>query len=375
MLCRFRWVHCQLEMLRTCLRRDIQSILNALPKTLDETYERILEGIPETRRDYAQRLFQFLAVSVRPFGVEELADILAFKFEAGVAPKFEESCREADAEEALLSTCSTMIVIIPSDGVECSWEDLPARVVQFAHFSVQEFITSERFQINSKQNVAHFHVIPGPAHTLLAHTCLSLLQSDDCIDEDAGNLPLVTYAAMHWHTHAHFEDEPMEIKGAIEGLFDIDKPYFARWFQLYDPYRFSLTDPKQNRAISLHYSARLGLSQLTRHLSTLHPHCINAVLGSKGTPLKAASSCGSLKTVKVLFEHGANVNAQGGYYGNALQAAAYQGSLEIVDFLLQHGADVNAQGGYYGNALQAAHDHDANNIIQLLLKHEAIIIE
>ena len=318
---RFRWVHCQLETLRTCLRRDIRSTLKSLPSTLDDTYERILEGIPERRQEYAQRLFQFLAVSVRPFRVEELADILAFKFEAGVAPKFEEDCHEADPEEALLSTCSTMIVIATVDDDEFHYES--ARVVQFAHFSVQEFITSERFQLNSKRNVAHFHVVPGLAHTLLAHTCLGLLQSDDWIDEPARNPPLAAYATEHWVTHAHFEAEPLEIKGAMEGLFDVDKPYFARWVQLYDPYQPSLTDQEKLKAISLYHSAHFGFSQLTQHLCTLYADCINVVLDVAGTALEAASSCGSLETVKILFEHGADVNAQGGEYGNALQAAAY----------------------------------------------------
>ena len=342
-----------------CLRRDIRSTLKSLPSTLDETYERILEEIPEGRREYAQRLFQFLAVSVRPFRVEELADILAFKYEAGAAPKFEEDCREADPEKALLSTCSTMIIIATVE--RPSWEGpfwvgepariVPARIVQFAHFSVQEFITSERFQIKSKRNVAHFHVVPGPAHTLLAHTCLGLLQSDDCIDEHATTPPLAIYAAKHWDVHAHFEDEPLEIRGAMEDLFDVDKPYFAKWIQLRDPNRWGLKDLQQLEAISLHYSAKFGFSQLTRHLCTLYTHCINVLLGH-GTALEAASSCGSLETVKILFEHGADVTTQSGGHGNALQAAALNGSLEIMDFLLQHGANITAQGGNFGNALQ-----------------------
>ena len=300
-----------------------------------------------------------------------------------------------------------MIVIATVDDDEFHYES--ARVVQFAHFSVQEFITSERFQLNSKRNVAHFHVVPGLAHTLLAHTCLGLLQSDDWIDEPARNPPLAAYATEHWVTHAHFEAEPLEIKGAMEGLFDVDKPYFARWVQLYNPYQPSLTDQEKLKAISLYHSACFGFSQLTQHLCILYADCINVVLDVAGTALEAASSCGSLETVKILFKHGADVNAQGGRYGNALQAAAlkgsseivdfllqhgadvnaqggdfgnalqaaaYQGSLEIVDSLLQHGADVNAQGGHFGNALQAAYHKDANNnAIQLLLKYGAIVPE
>ena len=110
--------------------------------------------------------------------------------------------------------------------------------------------------------------------------------------------PLATYAAKHWDAHAHFEGEPLVIKGAIEDLFGVDKPYFARWVQLRDPgaFQHDLTHPEQLKAHSLIYSARSGLPQLTRHLSTLHPHCINALVDGNGSALMAASSCGSVET-------------------------------------------------------------------------------
>ena len=165
-----------------------------------------------------------------------------------------------------------MIVIAMVD--EFSWEFglhyEPVRVVQFAHFSVQEFITSERVQIDSKRNVAQFRVFPGPAHTLLAHTCLSLLLFDGCIDKHVENSPLTTYAAMHWDAHACFAGEPLVIKSAMEDLFDVDKPYFARWVQQRrGVFQHDLTHPEQLKALSLRYSARSGLPQLTRHLYPL----------------------------------------------------------------------------------------------------------
>ncbi len=51
-----------------------------LPKTLDERYGRTLLGIDEEKREYAQRLFRCLVVSIRPLRVEELAEVLAIRF-------------------------------------------------------------------------------------------------------------------------------------------------------------------------------------------------------------------------------------------------------------------------------------------------------
>ncbi|KAH9992931.1 hypothetical protein BJV77DRAFT_410664 [Russula vinacea] len=65
----FRWVYCQLDTLRRCMPSSILKALNELPTTLDETYERALEGIPKEKRQHAHRLFQCLVVAIRPLRV------------------------------------------------------------------------------------------------------------------------------------------------------------------------------------------------------------------------------------------------------------------------------------------------------------------
>ena len=90
---RFRWAHCQLETLRQCPLGDISSTLEELPETLDEMYEQILQGIPKKMQKYAHRVFQWLAVSSRPLGVEEVAEVFAINFDEDMSgiPKFEPS--------------------------------------------------------------------------------------------------------------------------------------------------------------------------------------------------------------------------------------------------------------------------------------------
>src|SRR5580693_252583 len=69
---RFRWVVCQLETLRRSAQRNLRGILEKLPKTLDETYERVLKDINEDNREHARRLLHCLAVAIRPLRVQEL---------------------------------------------------------------------------------------------------------------------------------------------------------------------------------------------------------------------------------------------------------------------------------------------------------------
>jgi hypothetical protein len=59
-----------------------------MPKMLDETYKCALLGIDEEVRQYAQCLFQCLAVSIRPRCGQGTAEILAVQFDVGAHPKF-----------------------------------------------------------------------------------------------------------------------------------------------------------------------------------------------------------------------------------------------------------------------------------------------
>jgi hypothetical protein len=101
------------------VHRNLRGILKRLPKTLDETYERVLKDINEDNREHARRLLHCLAVAVRPLRVEELAEILAFDFDdvEGGIPKFRADWRSNDQEGAVLSTCSSLISVVDSDDV------------------------------------------------------------------------------------------------------------------------------------------------------------------------------------------------------------------------------------------------------------------
>ena len=243
---------CQVNRLRRTFPASIRSVLEDLPKTLDETYSRTLLGIDEEKREYAQRLFRCLAVSICPLRVEELAEVLAIRFPKAAPPTFNAAWRPENAEEAVLSACSSLISIADRGGHQ---------IVQFSHFSVKEYLTSERLA-TAEERLSYYHILSEPAHTILAHAGLSvLLQLDDKIDRDAiSHFPLAPYAARYWVEHAKFKNVSSQIQEVMEHLLHPAKPHFAAWVWLHDLDRYwiepmSTTHPTPPEAVPLYYAS------------------------------------------------------------------------------------------------------------------------
>jgi hypothetical protein len=341
LLYRFRWVFCQLNALQHCLPADLHRFLNELPKTLDETYERILKRINEAQKDNARRLIQCLTVASRPLRVEELAELLAFDCRAsssGGLPKLE-NWRWDDHEEVILSTCSSLITIVP---------DSDSQVVQFSHFSVKEYLTSPRLARSPCVDVSQFHIDLEAAHTVMAQACLATLLRPDEHDgkSDAKRSPLVKYAAQYWVKHAQFEDVSSRVRDGMDDLFDSSKPHFAAWLQVHDidedwP-QFSIYQERHGGS-PLYYAAFCGFYDLAKRLITKHPDQVNARGGRIHAPLPAALYKKHFHLADLLHKHGADVDCRGLFERTPIHSASIDGSVDVMRWLLNHGADANTR--------------------------------
>jgi ankyrin repeat protein len=341
-------VFCQLETLRQCLPPSVRRTLDELPESLDETYERVLREIKRPNRDHAYRLLQCLVVAIWPLEVEELAEVLAVDFNDGEGiAKLKPNWRWEDEEQALLTSCSSLITTV---------ETGYSRIVQFSHFSVKEYLTSERLATSS-EDVSRYHIKLEPAHTVLAQACLGvLLQPDDGVEDSESiawnSSPLADYAAEHWVTHVQFERVASLLRKAMEYLFNPDMPYFAAWLQLHDmdsscEYPFGgYTVSTESGVTPLYYAALCGLRDLVEHLVVKYPQHVNAGGGKYGRPLVAALAGGHLQTARHLLRNGAHVDVRDKYENTPLHAAALCGDFEMVQVLLDYKADVNARNGH-----------------------------
>src|SRR6266404_1334827 len=356
-------------MLRRTLPVDIRTTLNQLPKTLFETYEHALLAIDEEKRRYAQRLFQCLAVSIRPLRVEELADILAVHFDAGALAEFNPKWRLGDnAEEAVLSVCTNLVSVVKVDG---------SQVVQFSHLSVKEFLTSTHLA-TAGEELSPYHIIPHLAHAILAQASLGvLLKLDDHIDRDGvKKFPLASYAARHWVDHGQFENVSLTIQNAMERLFNPQKPHFSAWIWTYDmddPWRGTMptTNPERPQAVPLYYAILCGFRGLIEHLIDRYPGDIGVKGGSYDRPLFAALIKEDIDTTLSLLQRGVNVNFLDKRGISPLHRASQGGRIDIVQLLLEHNADVNIVNEKGDNPLLWASVVGDIGVIRLLLQWQA----
>ena len=87
---------------------------------------------------------QCLVAAVRPLRVAELAEVLTFDFGTEGIPELNPGWRWEDHEEAVMSTCSSLVMIVDdkNEGEEESnyvnnHKSEDSRIVQFSHFSVK----------------------------------------------------------------------------------------------------------------------------------------------------------------------------------------------------------------------------------------------
>ena len=362
-------MYCQLESLRHCLPPSVRGILEELPETLDETYEQILGEINKANREHARRLLQCLAVARRPLHVEELAEILAIDFDTpahGGIPQLNPNWRCADQHQAVLSTCSSLIAIEDNGN---------SRVAQFSHFSVKEFLTSDRLARSSK-DVFRYHIVLEPAHTTLAQACLGVLpQLDDRVKNHIGDIPLVKYAAQHWFDHARFERVASHIGDAMEFFFDADKPHWAAWCQVQkiDKSWENFIPDKGDGALPLYYASLGGFYNLAEHLVGRHPEQINARGGQMVAPLVAALRGKHFQVADLLHRSGADVDVRDISEDTPLCIACNTGALDVVQWLLNHGANVNTPNKWSWAPLHSAVDQGHLQILQTLIDHNADI--
>ena len=210
--------------------------------------------------------------------------------------------------------------------------------LQLAHFSVKEYLTSDRLDNNIAQSFQEVAAKASIATVCLAYLLHLDFNPDLPIREIKEEFPLAQYSARYWMINAMVaEREDETVQGFIVKFFCSHQGSYKTCYGLYRP-----DEPWSEE------------SDLTSK--------------NIASPLYYASFGGFRNAVECLLRRGADVNAQGGYYGNALHAASHQGHEAVVKLLLGSGnVDVysKANGGRTPLLTAAINGHEA--VVKLLL--------
>ena len=321
-------------------------------------------------RGLAHRLLQCLTMAIRPLRVEELAEILVLDFQVakGATPKLNEDCRSENPQEDVLSICSSLIMVADAG---------QSRVIQFSHFSVKEFLTSERLAAFQGE-ISQVYVGDEPAHTTLAQACLATLLR---LDGSLGNLqvdrnfPFSRYASQHWVEHAQFGMVSTQIEDGLQRLFDSTKPYFVTWIRLnnMDDHWTQFGNSSAACGSPLYYASLFGFRDLAEHIIKDHPEQVNEKGGRNYSPLAAALYKGHFHVAELLLQHGASINVTGHNNQTPLQAASVGGRSDVARWLLDHGADKHSQRDDLAGPIHLATANGHLEVIKALLEHEVNI--
>ncbi|KAL2803140.1 hypothetical protein BJX63DRAFT_412986 [Aspergillus granulosus] len=366
----FRYVECQLNALGQCpysTKRHLDRLLQSLPRDLDETYERILCGIDEDYVEDTRRVLNLLCFATKPLRFDELIhactiDLTTFTLDAD---------RLSDMHN--IDKICVGLVEINGDLVGAKWSY--DSVFQIAHFSVQEYLESDRIK---RQKAAVFALPREDGHAFLAKVCLAYLLQPSLPqvyrDYSLNKMPFAGYAAQFWHSHYQrsgsmktrldtliikmFESE--DALNTCMGIYGIDL-WHQSWMH------------GKKVASPVYYASFLGLENVLQHIissekdNSKRKSMVNALGGDLWSPLIAASWNGFTPIVQLLLAAGADIDNPNTDCGNPLHAACRQSREEVVELLLDSGADVNAISGIMETALRAAVSGGHEGIVKRLL--------
>jgi hypothetical protein len=188
-----------------CSEYHLDHLLRSLPHALDETYERILCSIDNNSTEETRRILTILCYSPRPLTVSELIDAIAVEIKDSEG--LDRKRRLQDAVD-IQRICSGLIEIDLESYFIFSWKLI--QTVRIAHFSIQEYLESERI---GQQKASMFCLNSVKAHGEIAEVCLlyllkPALSSTPLSRTTLQEYPLADFAAEYWFYHYQHAKRP-----------------------------------------------------------------------------------------------------------------------------------------------------------------------
>lgn len=247
---------------------------------MEETYRRILQGIPEDEQEYARTILTWLSFSLVPLKLETVAAVVGFPH-----------------PEDVVETCTTSLVTVsPSTGT-----------IKLAHFSVKEFLV-----VSHPKHWYQLSTIGG--HMDIANRALDyLFDRTELLTKTPGHgLQLLQYAAVHWDGHlselTHYGAKFPDLDKKIYRLFE-ERIVYLNWRRVardnFEP-RSWYTD-RDVVEPPIYLACKMGMQSVVERLLS-----------------QGANPCATFGTVYTVYR----------YDRSTFEAAARRGDLTIIKQLV-----------------------------------------
>lgn len=332
----FLWVALVLEEMEKAIRvsqKALEDLLDTLPKSLNATYEKILNRsqCPED----ARMVLHIIVAAVRPLLLNEINTAFSIK-PSDRTPN--DICLEPSIGDTIKNLCGMFVRVIDSQ-------------VFLVHSTAREFLVQKKEQetlkVTKTSTEWRYSLAPSDSHLVLAERCLWSLSASK-FDADWQHDPFFLYAAEQWPTHFR-QAKGEEHSGALELAAKICSTcstgkWFKKWwrFNVFDGHHLSPYQSSPEGLSDLILTSLLGIKPLVK-LKLQTDKDLRSKDNRGFSALCWAVRCGHTPIVAMLLEAGANVNHRNPKEGCPLLIAAGRGFADILELLLAAGADPESE--------------------------------
>ena len=334
------------------MRQALLQLPKDLPTAYENTFERILQSRPVSKRDLALKTLAWLHHVERPLTMQELLHALAL--EPGDDHVDQENITTS---KMVVNSCLGLVEFREADGS-----------VRLVHATVQEFLLThcqERF-VHSHKDVARSCLSYLSQEDFRNHTCTNGLDLEDRLR----SYPLLGYAACHWGHHASRNETELIL--VIEKLIYLPNAVTNVSQVLHYLRRVSHSTPEATFSEmpqgfgEMHLLAFWNLHLTAARLPESLANVTNP--DSLGwTPLHWAAARGHIDMMSFLLSRNVDIEAKDARGWSPLFWSTFWSHPDAVSFLLEQHANINLQDVEGRTPLHVAVARRDAHIIKILL--------
>ncbi|RKK08293.1 hypothetical protein BFJ68_g17270 [Fusarium oxysporum] len=340
----YLWVSCAVKELQNLEVSEMEAHLQGLPKGLNPLYERMLQQVEASQRDFVRSILRWCAFAIRPWDLEDLIAMLKIQGTEALTP--------IEVLRGRLGHCGHLV-------------NISEKTVTFVHQSVYDFLT----QVPPQGKPTPWFSLEdaGQQHADLASVCLSYMEFrysyNYCYRDELAKWPtpgctLIYYATSNWDRHFRLSAQhATSVLKAHPEIFDKDSKILDMYIDEFRTYHALGPFKRRNAFGETHQSNRLelvaadlGLDVLMQHIHKGKPAMFRRVKNNitepfrvkfgGTTPLHLAAARGHLSIVEMLRTE-MPLDLKDDYGCTPLCCAAKGGHTAVVELLLKSGADIS----------------------------------